>query len=479
MTRPDKYKVFFAVSDAAIMILAILCTLLVYGKLTSSITFDGIMQSGLFWIVSILTISILLFIFSVNNLYKVSVIITRSAHLTELLKSLWYFLFVILAASITMAHLEIQQLFLLVIIFSISTLLLSYIVRIELLRRFFLLLKNKQFRKNILIVGNGEPGRMLATKIAFENPLGINIVGFLDDEKRIGEEVIKNKRILGEIADVKEIVKREKIDEILIVKETNDYEELMRLIDLCQETNINIKITSDLFNIIPQRTFTEKYYNLPVINMSPNYSSRSLLQFKRSFDIISAALGLLILAPFLAFIAILIKITSEGPVIIKQKRIGKDGIPFTFYKFRSMYVAKDDDMERKAEMIKFMKGEGKDGANKKVINKKRITPIGRILRKLSLDELPQLYNVLKGEMSLVGPRPCLPYEYENYDNWQKRRFNVIPGCTGVWQVMGRSSVSFNDSIILDLYYINNMSPWLDLQLVIKTLPVMIFERGGE
>jgi lipopolysaccharide/colanic/teichoic acid biosynthesis glycosyltransferase len=129
-------------------------------------------------------------------------------------------------------------------------------------------------------------------------------------------------------------------------------------------------------------------------------------------------------------------------------------------------------------MLEYIKNEN-DENGKKIINENRITEIGKIIRKTSLDELPQLFNVIKGDMSLVGPRPCLPYEFENYASWQKRRVNVLPGCTGVWQVTGRSSVSFKDSIVLDLYYINNMSPWLDLQILLKTIPVMLFARGGK
>jgi lipopolysaccharide/colanic/teichoic acid biosynthesis glycosyltransferase len=144
-----------------------------------------------------------------------------------------------------------------------------------------------------------------------------------------------------------------------------------------------------------------------------------------------------------------------------------------------MFVNGGEDEERKKMMIDFMKEGKTQDSSTKVINAKRVTRVGRIIRKTSLDELPQLFNVLKGDMSLVGPRPCLPYEYENYANWQKRRVGVLPGCTGVWQVTGRSSVSFKDSIVLDLYYINNMSPWLDVQILIKTIPVMFFARGGK
>ncbi len=143
-----------------------------------------------------------------------------------------------------------------------------------------------------------------------------------------------------------------------------------------------------------------------------------------------------------------------------------------------MTVDGEDDEERKEKMIEFIKNGGEE-SGQKVINENRITTIGKYLRATSLDELPQLLNVIKGDMSLVGPRPCLPYEYEHYDTWQKRRTNTLPGLTGVWQVWGRSSVSFKDSIVLDLYYINNMSPWLDLQLILKTVPVMIFSKGGK
>jgi lipopolysaccharide/colanic/teichoic acid biosynthesis glycosyltransferase len=140
-----------------------------------------------------------------------------------------------------------------------------------------------------------------------------------------------------------------------------------------------------------------------------------------------------------------------------------------------MFIENGDDKKREVMMIDFMK----TNKAKKIIDNARVTRIGKFIRRTSLDELPQLYNVIKGDMSIVGPRPCLPYEFENYEDWQKRRVKVLPGCTGVWQVSGRSSVSFVDSIILDLFYINNMSPLFDVILILKTFPVMFFSRGGE
>ena len=143
-----------------------------------------------------------------------------------------------------------------------------------------------------------------------------------------------------------------------------------------------------------------------------------------------------------------------------------------------MSVLDGEDEDRKKLMLDFMNNDN-GNADTKVINNSRVTWIGKLIRKSSLDELPQLFNVLQGEMSLVGPRPCLPYEYENYDEWQKRRVSVIPGCTGVWQVWGRSSVSFKESVVLDLYYVNNMSPWFDLQIIYQTIPALFAGRGAK
>jgi exopolysaccharide biosynthesis polyprenyl glycosylphosphotransferase len=210
---------------------------------------------------------------------------------------------------------------------------------------------------------------------------------------------------------------------------------------------------------------TEKYIDVPVIDVSTHYNNSVTLTMKRVTDIVLSVIAVILLSPLLILIALLIKIASPGPILFSQTRIGKYGKEFKFYKFRSMKVTDESDEE--------------ESLKTKIINNKRVTWIGKIIRKTSLDELPQLFNVLKGDMSLVGPRPCLPYEYENYDEWQKRRVNVIPGCTGVWQVWGRSSVSFKESVVLDLYYMNNMSPWLDLQLLFQTIPAILTARGAK
>ncbi|MBT8390334.1 MAG: sugar transferase, partial [Ignavibacteria bacterium] len=320
--------------------------------------------------------------------------------------------------------------------------------------------------------------KMLATKLMYENPIGLNIIGFVDDDKAINEEIVIGKKVVGNTHQIEELVAKHKIDELLIAVDDDNTERTLALIDSCKKLNISVRVTSELFDIVARRMKTESYFDVPVIDVSSHYNNSFTLALKRSFDIIFSSFTLIFLSPIIISIALVIKLTSPGSILFKQTRVGKYGKEFQFYKFRSMKVIIGEDEDRKKQMLEFMSDSNAD-LRTKIINDNRVTWIGKIIRTTSLDELPQLFNVIKGDMSLVGPRPCLPYEYENYDEWQKRRVKVIPGCTGVWQVWGRSTVSFKESVVLDLYYINNMSPWLDLQLVLQTIPAIIAARGAK
>jgi undecaprenyl-phosphate galactose phosphotransferase len=476
----SRYKYICALTDFIILVSAIIISSFI-SKVLFKVNYQIIsakpLTSFLFFIVLLVALYV---IFTLNHLYKTTIILTKSAHLTAVLKSLWYLIFVIIFISLILVDTGFVNFISLILSFIIIFTFNSYLFRIEFLRRIFLHLnKNKKFTQNVVIVGDGKPGRMLATKLTFENPIGINIVGFIDAEKEIGEHIIHGKQVLGNYSQIDEILKKYQVNEILIAFGGEDYEHLFSLIDQCKAMNVSVKISSDLFSIIPQKFFTERYSDLPVIDVSPASGVWYPIQLKRVFDLFVAVIGLILTSPLMAAIALGVKLTSKGPVLFNQIRIGKNGVPFSFYKFRTMYSSNDDDIERQEKMISFMKNSSPNETGTKIISNSRVTNIGRILRRTSLDELPQLFNVIKGDMSIVGPRPCLPYEFEHYDNWQLRRLNVMPGCTGVWQVTGRSSVSFKDSVVLDLYYINTMSPWLDLQLTIKTLPVMLFSRGGK
>lgn len=209
--------------------------------------------------------------------------------------------------------------------------------------------------------------------------------------------------------------------------------------------------------------------------------------FKRAIDIIGSIVALIFFSPFFLAIPIAIKWTSKGPALFKQKRLGQFGKKFTFLKFRSMYVNNDPRIHQEyvAKLIREQKAssleEGKDGPKKlyKIKDDPRITPIGGFLRKSSLDELPQFFNVLKGEMSLVGPRPPIPYEIENYDIWHKRRvLTVKPGITGLWQINGRSSTTFDEMVRLDIQYVLEWSLWMDIKILFKTVYVVFTGKGG-
>ena len=477
MKKIPKYKFYFIVFDFLILALSFQTTAIFVWK-TNIPSFEYFFKPFFYiFILFAIVSTIFVFIFQYNSLYKINIILNKASHLTSIVKSLFFGVLSIIVLSFIFKYFEVLYSRLTLFTFSIIYLSYLFLIRVEILRNIFLKLRNKQFKRNFIIVGAEKSGKLLATKIILEDSMGINIIGFIDDNIDTGKEVVANKKVLGSISQIQGIIKQYKVDEILVVMDNVSYDRLLEVVDICKELEVNVRLTSELFDIVTKKVSTERYADFPVVDVSSRINKRLNLIFKRGFDILASIIGLILLSPIFLTIAVLVKLSSHGPIFFYQERIGRDGKAFKFYKFRSMYVNNGEDTERKKMMLNFIKDDSGNG--KKVIDENRITEIGRIIRKTSLDELPQLFNVIKGDMSLVGPRPCLPYEFENYAKWQKRRVNVLPGCTGVWQVTGRSSVSFKDSIVLDLYYINNMSPWLDLQILFKTIPVMLFARGGK
>ncbi|NWF89810.1 MAG: sugar transferase [Ignavibacteriaceae bacterium] len=479
MIKFPKFKYYLFVFDILIFLFSFFTTAIIL-KFKSGLTFSQIlMPNSVTIFFAILSIGIFLFIYQYNSLYKINIILTRAAHLTAIIHSIFYGFITIIVISFLIKSAWITDSRLTLLTFTIILLLYSYVLRVEIYRRLYIGLKNKQFKRNLILVGGGKAGQLLATRLIFENAIGVNIIGFIDDNKKIGSPIVGNKSVIGNVAQIPFLVAKHEVDEILIVIDNITYERLLEILDTCKSLDVNVRLASELFDVVVKKVSTEKYAEFPVVDVSPRINNTINLLMKRFFDVISAGLGIIFLSPIFLTIALLIKLSSKGPVLFYQTRIGKNGQSFQMYKFRSMYVNKGEDEERMKMMLEFMKKEQNDSIGEKIINLKRVTKIGQIIRKTSLDELPQLFNVIRGDMSLVGPRPCLPYEYENYAEWQKRRLSVIPGCTGVWQVAGRSNVSFKDSVVLDLYYINNMSPWLDLQILFKTIPVILFARGGK
>ncbi len=347
------------------------------------------------------------------------------------------------------------------LIYSIALVVLFYLFRREKLK-LPLSGKLRKQHKNLIIIGNGKLGMEIASNINQQNDTELSLICVLSKENNIEGEI-------------KQSLAKGNIDEILISIDGQDYNEIFDVIDICQKFEVPVKLCSELLSIIPQKIRTEYYFGTPVIDVTKPKRVKYYDKLKRVVDIVIALSALIILSPLILTLATIIKLTSKGPIIYSQKRVGINGRLFDFYKFRSMYKNEGEDEKRKAMMLDFMSNNNAC----KIIDEKRVTPIGRVIRKTSLDELPQLYNVILGDMSIVGPRPCLKYEFEQYAEWQKRRIIGLPGCTGIWQVSGRSNVSFNDSIVLDLYYLMKMSPLYDIKLTFKTIPVMLFSRGGK
>ncbi len=335
---------------------------------------------------------------------------------------------------------------------------------------------NKFLTRRAIAVGAGYLGQFFA-EILFVKPYyHIELVGFLDDDITKVGKIVNRVKVLGTTDDLDELIEDQEIDEIFITIQSIENKNLLDLIEKCKLTNCQVNLVSNHFEIVNRKLDENEFHDLKVISVSSKASPLYSEKFKRLFDIAASSMLILILLPLTMMITLLIKLTSKGPVFFEAKVIGKNGRAFHWHKFRTMY--NNNDQTSHQEHLKKLIIE--DSGYNKLSNDPRITPVGRWLRKFSLDELPQLLSVFKGDMSLVGPRPCLPYEYENFKEWHKLKYKVIPGMTGLAQIIARNrrDVTFSDSVILDLYYADNQSLWLDLKILFRTIPIMVLGKGG-
>ena len=431
-------------------------------------------------------LAIFIFSFRYNNLYKRNIVIVHHRQLVLLIKAMLAggavsALFMVFAnISYFEEYGKIQILYFLP--YSFVPL---FLVRVLGGRTIFkFLVKNKIERRNVLIIGGDDAGKFVAESLKNDSFSDFHICGFVDDYKQVGIEIERDFHNLGKLEDLDSVVNDLQVDEILIAIDQAPYERLVHIVSSCMKTGKYVRIYSDLLQVVAKKMDVEFYATIPVIQLSLNPVDGPTWSDKRIADIILSAIGLALLSPLFLIIAFGIKLSSKGPLIFVQERFGKDGKPFKFYKFRSMHVGTDN--SKHEEYVRsFIDSDS--GKNKcitedirifKITDDPRIFRFGKFIRRTSLDEFPQLFNVLKGDMTIVGPRPCLAYEWECYEDWHKKRLTCLPGCTGMWQALGRSSVSFEEMVILDLYYISNMTLWLDLKIILKTIPVIFFAKGG-
>lgn len=472
-----KYKYILALADYSLLIVSFV--LAVYARFYEKPLNELLAQPFL------LTQAIFIFVYSFIwvvifqhfNLYKINVFLTIVEQTIAIIKALIYGLIGMIVASFFIKGMDWVDSRAVIVYFVGFSILSITLFRTVVFRKLFRLAAQKKIlRHKVLIVGTDETAKMVAVEMDLDETHGFEVIGFADDSLPAGEKVFEDLCVVGKISELQSLVKKYDIEDIIIAQSEISHEKLLELVDKAKATKANVRLASDVYRIIPEKVFVERFMGVPVVLMPQNYNNLLFSVYKRVFDFAAAAAALLFLSIPLLIIALLIKYTSKGPVFFRTKRIGKDGKPFEFFKFRTMYLNNDDSIHR--EFINEFIKQGKDSKVNKITDDPRVTRIGKFLRKTSLDELPQLFNVLRGEMSLVGPRPCLPYEWEQYDEWHRRRFSVIPGCTGLWQVSGRSAVNFNDMVILDLFYIDNMSPLLDLKIIFRTIPVMLLAKGG-
>ncbi|MFP5298550.1 MAG: sugar transferase [Actinomycetota bacterium] len=322
-----------------------------------------------------------------------------------------------------------------------------------------------------IVLGSNHEALTVAKMLEREGWLGYRILGFVDDLMPAGHEVGEGQAIIGSTADLKRLITERNANLVLVAATAFDATQLNRLFWELQDTDVDLQITSGTIDLMASRMIVQSVAGVPLLYVRRTGMNRAQLFLKRSLDIFGSLFGLIFLSPFLAAIALWIRKDSEGGAFFGQVRVGRDGELFKCWKFRTMVK---DAEARRAEIEHLSEG---PGLLFKMKDDPRITKAGKVLRRYSLDELPQLWNVLKGEMSLVGPRPALPSEVEQYDDWVRNRLKVKPGMTGLWQVSGRAETSFADYVRYDLFYIQNWSLSLDIWILWRTLRA-VFEAEG-
>ncbi len=312
-----------------------------------------------------------------------------------------------------------------------------------------------------LILGAGVTGVRLLQKLQDHPETGYRIVGFLDDAPALVGDAIANHPVLGRVEDLRKVVSEHGVSEVFVAMPSLDHDRLLSFGLECEDLDVTFRMVTDVFEVLTSDAQIDLIDDLPLVHLRSHQVHAGYDWLKRVFDAAGALAALVLTAPLWLWIALRIRLDSPGPVFFVHTRAGRNGVPFRLYKFRTM--AADSHPYRTAPKRR---------------TDPRITRYGSWLRRSSLDELPQLLNVLNGSMSLVGPRPEMPFIVDGYQDWQRRRLSVKPGITGLWQILGRKDLPMHDNLQYDFYYIHNRSLLFDLSILLRTIAAVLARRGA-
>jgi len=354
-------------------------------------------------------------------------------------------------------------------LFLILTLIIAGLISLEKIALKYLfnhLYKEGVYFRNILVVGSGKRSQDFLKLIHKNTEWRIKVVGLVDEEEMVGSE-IENTKVIGSFNDIEKILEEMVVDEVIFILPRKWLNSLEEYIKICENVGVKVSIAVDLFSSSISKPRIVEIYGAPFLSMDTTPHNVWHLFIKRVIDFVAALVLLIFSIPIFIICAIAIKLTSPGPIIFSQKRLGLNGRTFTLYKFRTMIVGADKML---SEVRSLSETSGPVFHSR---NDPRVTSIGRFLRMTSLDELPQLINVLLGDMSLIGPRPPLPEEAEEYERWQRRRLSLRPGIVCTWQVTKRFEPDFQEWVQMDLDYIDNWSLGRDFKILFKVLPAIL------
>jgi exopolysaccharide biosynthesis polyprenyl glycosylphosphotransferase len=321
------------------------------------------------------------------------------------------------------------------------------------------------------VVGSGELASEIIGTIRLHPEWGMKLAGYVLEEG--GEPADPDSVILGRLRELGKVLEEHVLDEVVFAVPRERLSKIEEAVQLCEEQGVGVMIAVDVLRFGYGRMSVGDINGLPILSLTRTPTDELALAAKRAFDLGVSATVLLLLSPVLLAVAAAIRLTSAGPIFFRQKRVGRNGRIFEILKFRSMYA----DAEARLESLKAQNE--MTGPVFKMKNDPRVTRVGRFIRRTSLDEFPQFWNVLRGEMSIVGPRPPIPAEVRQYKRWQRRRLSVKPGITCIWQISGRNNIDFDRWMELDLEYIDKWSLWSDIQICLKTIPAVLGARGAQ